>query len=138
MSSPGSRSLSPVPPDAVSERIAAEIRSQESFHSSLLKDLAKVAASPSVDDGENFHSTFLRALNKSGLETRLQNAVFHLLRTKTPEQWAGEQSTSGYALNQGCSAKKREPLAYMIKIQVSLHNQETTIAIFSYEVQISS
>ena len=117
---PGSRVVSPVPPDAVSERIAAEIRSQESFHSSLLKDLAKVAASPSVDDGENFHNTFLRALNRSGLETRLQNAVFHLLRTKTPEQWAGEQNTSGYALNQGCSAKKREPLAYMIKIQVSL------------------
>ena len=66
---PGSRALSPVPPDAVSERIAAEIRSQESFYSSLLKDLAKVAASPSVDDGDNFHNTFLRALNKSGLET---------------------------------------------------------------------
>ena len=134
MSSPGSRSLSPVPPDAVSERIAAEIRSQESFHSSLLKDLAKVAASPSVDDGENFHSTFLRALNKSGLETRLQNAVFHLLRTKTPEQWAGEQSTSGYALNQGCSAKKREPLAYMIKIQVSCLNHKTNVDILIYEV----
>ena len=123
MSSPGggsgSRVVSPVPPDAVSERIAAEIHTQESFHSSLLKDLAKVAASPCVDDGETFHTTFLRALNRSGLETRLQNAVFHLLRTKTPEQWAGEQYTSGYAMSQGCSAKKREPLAYMIKIQVS-------------------
>ena len=125
-----SRPLSPVQPDPVSERIAAEIRSQESLHTSLLKDLAKIAASPCVDDGENFHTTFLKALNRSGLETRLQNAVFHLLKSKPPEQWAGEKFTSGYGMNQGCSTKKREPLAYMIKIQVcarSLHSLELNL-----------
>ena len=70
--------------EAVAERLAAEIRGQESLHASLLKDLAKVAASPNVDEGD-FHTTFLRALGRSGLETRLQNAVFHLLRTKVSQ-----------------------------------------------------
>ena len=129
-----SRSVSPVQSDAISERIAAEIRSQESLHASLLKDLAKVAASPCVDDGENFHTTFLKALSKSGLETRLQNAVFHLLRTKTPEQWAGEQFGSVYGMNQGCSAKKPEPLAYMIKIQVSPLNSTVFTLLLANEI----
>jgi hypothetical protein len=47
------------------------IRSQESLHSALLKDLSKLAASPAVTESE-FHTTFLRALGRSGLETRLQ------------------------------------------------------------------
>ena len=35
--------------EAMAERLAAEIRSQESLHSSLLKDLAKVAARNPMD-----------------------------------------------------------------------------------------
>ena len=69
--------------EVVAERLATEIRSQESLHGSLLKDLAKVAASPNVEE-EEFHTTFLRALGRSGLETRLQNAVFHLLGLRHP------------------------------------------------------
>ena len=36
--------------EAMAERLAAEIRSQESLHSSLLKDLAKVAARNLIDN----------------------------------------------------------------------------------------
>ncbi len=54
---------------------------QESLHAGLLRDLAKLAASPSVKE-EDFHTTFLKALGRSGIETRLQNAVFHLLRNR--------------------------------------------------------
>ena len=51
--------------------------------------------------------TFL--LHRSGIETRIQNAVFHLLRNKS----------NGELINfKSVQAIKQEPLAYMIKIQV--------------------
>ena len=37
---------------------------KDSLHSELLRDLAKVAASPAVKE-EDFHSTFLKALGRS-------------------------------------------------------------------------
>ena len=48
-------------------------------------------------------------MGRSGLETRLQNSVFHLLRTKRPEEWVASIART----------KKEEPLAYMVKVQVS-------------------
>ena len=54
---------------------------------------------------------------------RLQNAVFHLLRTKAPEQWVSGQGClsggAGAGAMAGCAGmgKNREPLAYMVKIQ---------------------
>ena len=45
---------------------------------------------------------------RSGIETRIQNAVFHLLRNKS----------NGELLLQAHQTIKQEPLAYMIKIQV--------------------
>ncbi len=75
--------------EALCGRLAVEIRGQETLHASLLKvqlyyfflgfnpyflttsfqDLARLAASPSVSE-EDFHATFLKALSRSGLETR--------------------------------------------------------------------
>ncbi|CAB4070167.1 TBC1 domain family member 19 [Lepeophtheirus salmonis] len=92
--------------DAIAERLSAEIRSQESLHKGLYRDLLKIAASPSVHE-EDFHTTFLKALSRSGIETRLQNAVFHLLRTKGPEEWVRPADRN----------KKKEPLSYIVKIQ---------------------
>ena len=69
----------------LADRLSAEIRSQvcknrmsiilnpssfslnvqkDSLHSELLRDLAKVAASPAVKE-EDFHTTFLKALGRS-------------------------------------------------------------------------
>ena len=45
---------------------------------------------------------------RSGIETRIQNAVFHLLRNKS----------NGELILQAHQAIKQEPLAYMMKIQV--------------------
>lgn len=45
---------------------------------------------------------------RSGIETRLQNAVFHLLRTKAPGPWVIHSHQT----------RQQEPLAYMLKIQV--------------------
>ena len=47
----------------VSERLASEIRSQESVNSSLLRDLAELASSPAVKE-EDFHASFLKALGR--------------------------------------------------------------------------
>ena len=55
--------------DALAEKLANEIRSQESLHSSLLKDLAELASSPNVTE-DDFHTSFLKTLSKSGLETK--------------------------------------------------------------------
>ena len=60
--------------DHIAERLAAEIRSDEALHTGLLRDLAKLAASPSVDE-EDFHATFLKALGKSGEMRKLLKAV---------------------------------------------------------------
>ena len=46
--------------------------------------------------------------SRSGIETRLQNAVFHLLRTKAPGPWVIHSHQT----------RQQEPLAYMLKIQV--------------------
>ncbi len=121
--------------DSLCELIAEEIRSQDSSSVSssglLLRDLSKLASSPSVTE-EDFHATFLKALSRSGLETRLQNAVFHLLRLiksfntlisntvlilsyncrrkhASPEKWDGDKTRG----------RRIEPLAYIAKTQVS-------------------
>ena len=51
---------------------------------------------------------YVHSYHRSGIETRLQNAVFHLLRTKAPAQW----------LIHSHQTRQQEPLAYMLKIQV--------------------
>lgn len=43
-------------------------------------------------------------------DRRLQNAVFHLLRKKRPEEWMMISQQP---------ARRQEPLAYIVKIQVS-------------------
>ncbi len=115
--------------ESIAEKLTQEIRVQESLHAPLVKDLAKLAASTAVTE-EDFHTTFLKTLGRyannsypwdicshfcllhfrSGIETRLQNAVFHLLRTKGSDHWALHSHQT----------RRQEPLAYMIKIQVSL------------------
>jgi len=40
---------------------------------------------------------------------RLQNAVFHLLRNKRPEEWTGGDREA---------VRRKEPLDYLVKIQV--------------------
>ncbi len=55
--------------EALCNRLASEIKGQESLHASLLRDLARLAAGPAVSE-EDFHATFLKALSRSGLETR--------------------------------------------------------------------
>lgn len=55
--------------DALAEKLANEIRSQDALHSSLLKDLAELASRPEVTE-DDFHTSFLKALSKSGLETK--------------------------------------------------------------------
>ena len=93
--------------ESVADKLAQDIRCEESLHGPMVKDLAKLAASSSVTE-EDFHATFLKALGRSGIETRLQNAVFHLLRTKAPAQWVMHSHQT----------RQQEPLAYMLKIQV--------------------
>lgn len=67
--------------EELAEYLTNEIRNQDPLHSDLLRDLAKLASSPGVNE-EDFHSTFLKVVTHSGIETRLQNAVFHLMRRK--------------------------------------------------------
>ena len=93
--------------EAIADRLSTEIRSQENLHACLLRDLAQLASSPSVSE-DDFHATFLKALGRSGLETRLQNAVFHLLRNKKLEEWVVNAART----------RRKEPLAYMVKVQV--------------------
>lgn len=59
----------------------------------------------------SFEFTHLWAFSlspRSGIETRLQNAVFHLLRTQAPAQWVIHSQQT----------RQQEPLVYMLKIQV--------------------
>lgn len=49
--------------ESVAEKLAQDIRSQESLHGSMVKDLAKLAASSAVSE-EDFHATFLKALGR--------------------------------------------------------------------------
>lgn len=67
---------------------------------------------------------------RSGIETRLQNAVFHLLRTKAAPQW----------LIHSHQTRQQEPLAYMLKIQVRKScilttSSATTAALNSFQAQ---
>ncbi len=55
--------------EAVASRLAEEIRTQSSFHDNLITDLKKLASCPAVTE-EDFHATFLKALGRSGLETK--------------------------------------------------------------------
>ena len=71
-----------------------------------MEDLQKLVASPLVTENE-FPSTFLKALATSGVETKLKNCVFHLMRSKGLEKWIQEQH----------SGRVREPLAYIAKVQ---------------------
>ena len=65
---------------------------------------------------------------RSGIETRIQNAVFHLLRNKS----------NGELILQAHQAIKQEPLAYMMKIQVcttTINNKLPNILLFSFSVE---
>ena len=48
---------------SVADKLAQDIRSQDSLHEPMVKDLAKLAASSTVTE-EDFHSTFLKALGR--------------------------------------------------------------------------
>ena len=48
---------------SVADKLAQDIRSQDSLHEPMVKDLAKSAASSTVTE-EDFHSTFLKALGR--------------------------------------------------------------------------
>ena len=48
---------------SVADKLAQDIRTQDSLHEPMVKDLAKLAASSTVTE-EDFHSTFLKALGR--------------------------------------------------------------------------
>jgi hypothetical protein len=52
----------------------------------LLEELQKLVASPLITENE-FPATFLRSFAASGIETKLKNHVFHLMRSKCVEKW---------------------------------------------------
>ena len=52
----------------------------------LLEELQKLVASPLITETE-FPATFLRSFAASGIETKLKNHVFHLMRSKCVEKW---------------------------------------------------
>ena len=49
--------------ESVADKLAQDIRSEESLHGPMVKDLAKLAASTAVTE-EDFHATFLKALGR--------------------------------------------------------------------------
>lgn len=52
--------------ESVADKLAQDIRSEESLHGPMVKDLAKLAASTAVTE-EDFHATFLKALGRYDL-----------------------------------------------------------------------
>jgi hypothetical protein len=60
-------------------------QSQE-VYPELLEELQKLVASPLITETE-FPATFLRSFAASGIETKLKNHVFHLMRSKVVEKW---------------------------------------------------
>merc|ERR1719195_2099038 len=89
----------------VAQKLADLIQCQD-VYPELMEDLQKLVASPMVTESE-FPSTFLKALSTSGVETKLKNCVFHLMRSKGLEKWILEQH----------SGRVREPLVYVAKVQ---------------------
>ena len=49
--------------ESVVDELANDIRSEDSIHGPVVKDLAKLAASSAVTE-EDFHATFLKALGR--------------------------------------------------------------------------
>jgi len=58
----------------------------------LLEELQKLVASPLITETE-FPATFLRSFAASGIETKLKNHVFHLMRSKVVEKWIQVRSS---------------------------------------------
>ena len=49
--------------ESVADKLAQDIRGDESLHGPMVKDLAKLAASSAVNE-EDFHASLLRALGR--------------------------------------------------------------------------
>ena len=54
--------------ESVADKLAQDIRSEESLHGPMVKDLAKLAASTAVTE-EDFHATFLKAFGSLHIYT---------------------------------------------------------------------
>jgi hypothetical protein len=70
---------------------------RQEVYPELLEELQKLVASPLITETE-FPATFLRSFAASGIETKLKNHVFHLMRSKVVEKWiqASLQKTTSF------------------------------------------
>ena len=81
--------------ESVADKLAQDIRSEESLHGPMVKDLAKLAASTAVTE-EDFHATFLKALGRWLLLKHIpQGLELHGLE----KHWFWKYTVSNFAKN---------------------------------------